>query len=364
MIIKIEALDTLFFKDGKPFSMGEESWADGIFPPPPSVICGALRTAWFAQNPEEFNKANSADDPTNSLMIKGIYFEYGNEIYFPLPLDLVKKKNEKDLKSYPLNKSKEINLSNSSAPDNNLTSGFDDEIESIDGGIIPLGSFERYLNSAETQFYYKSLSDIVLSEPKVGIGRENQTRTSSEGKLYRVGMRRLEETRKFMSQPNKIFLVIEYEGITLADSGFIKLGAEGKIAAFHKYDKIISLNNKNKSSGNNEKKSDTIFKFYLLTPAIFEDGWKPNLTKNAILKDLKLDFITACIGKPVNIGGFDMQKKTPKTMYKAVPPGSVFYFKTSKPFDEVFNALNGKSISEIKTDKEGYGIGFVGEVKW
>ena len=45
MTIQLDALDTLFFKDGKPFSLGEETWADGIFPPPPSVVYGATRTA-------------------------------------------------------------------------------------------------------------------------------------------------------------------------------------------------------------------------------------------------------------------------------------------------------------------------------
>jgi CRISPR-associated protein Cmr3 len=65
MIIELNPLDTLFFRDGKPFAMGEETWADGIFPPPPSVIYGALRTAWFANNIEEFVRLkinNKLDD--------------------------------------------------------------------------------------------------------------------------------------------------------------------------------------------------------------------------------------------------------------------------------------------------------------
>ena len=49
MRIRIKALDTLFFRDGKPFTSGEETWADGTFPPYPSVLYGALRT-WFITN--------------------------------------------------------------------------------------------------------------------------------------------------------------------------------------------------------------------------------------------------------------------------------------------------------------------------
>ena len=47
MHISIKPFDCLFVRDGKPFSMGDEVWASGIFPPPPSVVYGALRTAWF-----------------------------------------------------------------------------------------------------------------------------------------------------------------------------------------------------------------------------------------------------------------------------------------------------------------------------
>jgi len=53
MRIEIKSFDTLFFRDGKPFTMSEDNWADGIFPPPPSVIYGALRAAYFAQYPSE-----------------------------------------------------------------------------------------------------------------------------------------------------------------------------------------------------------------------------------------------------------------------------------------------------------------------
>ena len=36
-IIEIEALDTLFFRDGKPFTMGQDTVGESIFPPHPST---------------------------------------------------------------------------------------------------------------------------------------------------------------------------------------------------------------------------------------------------------------------------------------------------------------------------------------
>jgi len=89
MIIRIRPLDTFFFRDGKPFSRGQETWADGIFPPSPSILYGALRAIYFSEYPDEFNKANTPDDPTLNLKIKGIFLGMGKLIYLPVPADFV-----------------------------------------------------------------------------------------------------------------------------------------------------------------------------------------------------------------------------------------------------------------------------------
>lgn len=74
--IEIQALDTLFFRDGKPFDMGDDNWAEGIFPPPPSVIYGALRSAYFAEHPENMALANTDNDPTKEIRINQIFIRY------------------------------------------------------------------------------------------------------------------------------------------------------------------------------------------------------------------------------------------------------------------------------------------------
>ena len=85
MRIEITALDTLFFRDGKPFSMGEDTWATGMFPPSPSVIYGMLRTAYAAQN-----NINIKDiiKETEDLKIKSILLKYDKHYIFPYPTDL------------------------------------------------------------------------------------------------------------------------------------------------------------------------------------------------------------------------------------------------------------------------------------
>lgn len=76
MLIDIKPLDTLFFRDGKPFSMGDNDWADGIFPPHPSVFYGALRSAYIGKNIDCIGKISNKsdpDDPTQKLKILNIF---------------------------------------------------------------------------------------------------------------------------------------------------------------------------------------------------------------------------------------------------------------------------------------------------
>jgi CRISPR-associated protein Cmr3 len=90
--VALNAFDTLFFRDGKPFSMGEETWANGLFPPPLSVVYGALRTAYFSEHIGELKSANGDDDPTLSLniMFSAVYKD--GSYHYPCPFDVVQKK--------------------------------------------------------------------------------------------------------------------------------------------------------------------------------------------------------------------------------------------------------------------------------
>jgi CRISPR/Cas system CMR-associated protein Cmr3 (group 5 of RAMP superfamily) len=54
-----------------------------------------------------------------------------------------------------------------------------------------------------------------------------------------------------------------------------------------------------------------------------------------------------------------MEKGVPKTMYKAVPAGSVYFYETSENLEVVKERLFGKPISD-KMPEQGFGIAYVG----
>jgi CRISPR-associated protein Cmr3 len=357
MRIKISALDTLFFRDGKPFSMGEETWANGLFPPPPNVFYGALRSLYFSIFQDEFSRIEQ-EDKTENLIINQITPFINDKSRFPIPLDIVKKKETEDecclLKmtanqfssSYPLEKIL-------------TTSDWTEVVESMESKAYMLKrDFLKYLvNGSEYsvgRLKPEFQSDLIIEEPKVGIGRNNTTLTTDEGKLYRVGMKRLK------TGDNVFDFVVDFEGLNfnseLPERGFLKLGAENKSVHYE-----VLTDSENLAS---ETFQSNRFKLVLTSPAIFKNGWFPDfLDENyrGKFEGFSVKLIAAITGKSISIGGFDMKKRKPKPMFKTVPAGSVFYF-------EVEEGLKDFVVKEVKLtclnnlDKEGFGHAFIGKV--
>lgn len=342
MKIKITGIDTLFFKDGKPFSMSEETWADGIFPPSPSVFYGALRTAYFSQHPEEIAKANTESDPTKGLEIKSIYFGAAGQYMLPLPFDcagLMNSDGKEFLRLKLQKKAPGVTASNSG--DYYLSAS--QEVKKAEDGLISMSEMKRLLNNSE-RGQYSSISEFITIEPKIGIGLDRRSGTVSHGKLYRVGQRRLSPIRKKGQNSDFPFeFIIDFEGIKLPESGVFKLGGEGKLVSYEISDHNFDIP---------ECQETGLYRIYLLTPAIFTEGWRPDFN-SSLLSPYKFELLTHAMGKPLNLGGFDMKKRVPKKMYKAVPAGTVYFAKSDAPAKDI-SRLNFMSISDYSS-KEGFG---------
>jgi len=346
MNIEITAFDTVFFKDGKPFTMGEDTWASGIFPPPPSVFYGMIRTAYAAQN-----NISLADivEKTKELKISSILLKYDdkgeNHLLFPYPADLFqsKKEEEKKEEAITLMKLKANNItSNISAekypyvlsPETNI------KVEdNFDKAFLDKDSFEQvYLQAKDDAIYIKKNSDIIEIESKIGISKNIYSNQTDEGKLYRVGMIR-----------PKVKFLIEFSNIELKSEGYLKIGAESKAAHY----RAISKNDIKLPEIKNE-----FLKIYLATPAVFKNGSVPEFISNGHYDGIDFKLLTMAIGKPKFIGGFDMKANKPKPMKKAVPAGSVYYLKSNKA-KELAKKLHCKSISEVNPE-QGFGICYCG----
>lgn len=357
MEIRIRPLDPLFFRNGRPFTMGDESWADSIFPPNPSVLYGALRTAMATTKGKNIPFASIKTQLDNKvLQIGQLYYFLENQAYFPLPLDYVENKSksnetrekEKAEKQYTVSLSK-------TAPRKGIV---EKEKESLityilyapfDRGVTPEGALVSenallgYLENETATILSRKLSDYIKEEPKVGNGRTNQTKSVEESLLYRIGMQRLLDVDLGIS----LRLSAGYTAGDLHGTQ-VKLGGEGKIAVIKGISDQAPLQTKVLQI----KLKPGFFKLYFATPAIIdnESGW-PKLSVDAHL-------VAANIGKFQSIGGYDIVENKPKTMYKTIPAGSVLYYETNEAPEKI-EALQGQSFSDFRQE-EGFGIAYFG----
>lgn len=357
--IELEALDTLFFRDGKPFTMGEDTWAEGIFPPLPSVIYGALRTAYLSEDIKRFKTIEKKDDSA-LLRIISYCFKYGSRIYFPMPLDLIEvvhptnKGSRNELRLLKLNIHDKENFA-SSVPTSHFLESDTKNYDVVENGIINSLDLANYLAVNISTADYHSMNDFTFLEPKVGIGMNNDSRTTIDGQLYRVGMQRLDQL--------SFAVGFEFEQLESIPA-MIRLGGEGKAV------QCQSIESKKVLQKISIPMPSTLgkrFKLYLATPALFTDGWKPSwmTTDYTEHQGIKIRLLAAAVGKFVPVGGFDIQKKGPKAMRKAVPAGSVYYLELENETDNtrLEQLFHQKSISEIADSKQqGFGIAFVGGV--
>ncbi len=359
-MLQISPLDTVFFRDDRPFYKGAENYASGVFPPAPSVVYGAMRTAFFARY---IPKGPEKGDPTEGFRLKGLYLQCDGEPCFPLPRDCVHIKEEKENRAILLRLKENDLISNYALP-YLLTPPEVLEVIDIAGGLLSAPSLKDYLHLLSAEFYFDLLEDYVMAEPKIGIGRSRVTRTAEDAMLYQIEMKRLE---------NLNFLA-DYSGLDLPREGLLKLGGEGKPAAFKKVEKIEVA--PPRLEGN-------LFKLYLATPAVFSQGWLPGWLDEKTLvgnyQGLKLRLLTACLGRYEPIGGFNIGKKRPKPLRRAVPAGSVYYFELLEgDVSDIIAVFHNQNIigtdlspavdSNKKEDylqyaQQGFGLAYVGKVQ-
>ena len=401
-LLKLQAVDTLFFRDGKPFSMGDDTFATGIFPPPPSVFHGALRSSFLADN---LHLLSNASIETASIEITGIFYlkeENDNRLYnknkaseceltplLPIPLDLVRyKEKETNRLSFAAKKLSKAVLSNTQV---SSIADYSDEEKQLEQpeGYLSIQELNSYLQLDELT--YSVTDNLIHTERKIGNALNNERQSTEEGHLYRVNMSRLEKVNMSrLEKKNQRFSFLLQTNFS-PTSKWLRLGAEGKtVVCTNETAKTLPL--KQEGEEENEKpllsidiktplveETDGVyFKIYFATPCVFgqnttikTEGWLPDfdsydaVTRIAVWKGIEMQLITAFVGKPISIGGFDLATKKPKTMYRAIPAGSVYYFKLidSENKSKLLTNFHQQSLC-INPDfkKQGFGIAYIGNL--
>jgi CRISPR-associated protein Cmr3 len=358
MEVSLKPLDTLFFRDGKPFARGDETWADSNFPPNPSVVYGAMRTALATVDGRNipFDEISTKLDG-EKFQIQGLYYVIKDNNYLPLPLDFVeiksdnlkpKSKEKHQVHLLTIGKCRSVLSEQKSFLRYLLHPADFQQAEGLEGGLISESELKSYLNGNKTEAKALRLGDFLKTESKVGIGRDNDTRVAEEGLLYRVDLKRPDGI--------EMRVVSNAEGYSAADldKAVVNLGGEMKLAHFQAISKRNGLDIKPEDIHLDSGR----FKIYLSTPAIFtRSGWQPDLER---LFGIKATLVAACVGKTQAIGGYNLRGKDrgPKPMLRAVPAGSVYYYETEESPEKIAS-LQGQSLSDVMSE-QGFGVAYFG----
>lgn len=361
--------DTLFFRDGRSFEAGADVWTWNVFPPYPSTIYGMLRTFfinmvstkidsadYFAHIPKEYTDLLGTKNELGSLSILGPFLgkKDKNEasLWIPSPSDLWKweDRNNGKTKYYLLrpdsNRESVSQYTDLNIPFNSLVFHTDQnvsELERSEGtiggdrlGNYLIGDLKKIEKIRTEKFWEPEYSTIIT--------RDDNRLSAQEGLLAFPLHTRLQDCITFVEK-GFLFQVKGLNEFQIADIDSklnkpeaARLGGEGRIAIIEKINiKLFDQERIKQQITSNGK-----FRVILTSPAYFpQNTFYPDFLSSSDGKTLEGQWVIDGNGKTVRlvsmamgdravrIGGWDLVKKGPKDMIKAVPAGSVYFFEIS-----------------------------------
>lgn len=368
-----EALDTLFFRDGTPFHMGETD-SRGIrstFPPGMPTLQGAIRTAlavgqgWHKGSEWPEAKLGSYDG-IGSLKLQGPYLALAKDdkldYLFPFPAAAVRHKG-----GFAYLLPDDIPVATDMMNATRLTKeiGFED-IQGTAGLWLTAKGLEAVLSGnqpVEGDWYDSNC--LWTHENRVGIIIDRSTGTvARQGGLYSLAHIRPDA---------KLRIAVIVQGVEdswhQAIPKTIPLGGESRMA-------LIST----------QKVSDFLpappkltlcsgkvhFSVTLITPGHFgivnpsaEGSFEQvredvrEVIRTGPLKGFG-DCVSACIPKLSQIGGWDIVNRRPRPLRPVIIPGSTWFYEADASRSEEIIALHG---SHVGSDTE-YGYGQILIGRW
>lgn len=295
---EITPLDTLFFRGSTPMEAGQYNTVS-LFPPPPSVLKGALWTAYRSKTGAAFSAG--LIDGKIPLEIKGFFIKKDEKLYVPAPATWYydsdeKKKKGTELKNVSLCIAKDVSETLNTL---NMKSSAEDVVFAVpENDAKSLGEawvLLDFIQDPKAKFSDDSVlfnSDIYSSESRTGVGLTAEKK-AEDGKLYTSTHIRLHDGISF---------VIAVDSDIDFDKGKMILGGERRIAEYKKYDKTLSF--KENSSG-------------LFLSVMPIEATAENL--KSLISSAKLTVTS----------GWDMAKGFHKSSVSWIPAGAVFNSKVN-----------------------------------
>ncbi|MEZ4683691.1 MAG: type III-B CRISPR module-associated Cmr3 family protein [Caldilineaceae bacterium] len=376
----IEQTDVWLFRDGKPFSAGEEHMAQPLSTVANDgsrhlrgMLLGHSMADWQAYREQQTHDTvvaeitaqighpsfthNGIENPPalGNFSVAGPFLARREEDdivrYLPLPSDVVK---QKDTESYFALRPSKNKAMVANWPQEGLVplwSEVEDDIEAPDGSLwLEEAVLNDYLQGRKIKA--TKAEELYGVEPRFGTAIDYEHGSVRESMLYQAEFVR---TRK-----NVGLLVKLGEDVTVpAQQGTIAFGGEARGARYE----IIPESGITVQTGVSAPSQR--LKVMLLTPAYFSGGWYPaqhNWSK--FFNGQPVNLVAASIGTAQRLGGWDVAHNIPKPMRAYAPAGSVFFFESDQPILPPSGPLTETPGGELSLSKQGFGQIAVGTWEW
>ena len=373
MKYRIRPIDPLISRDSRQFGAGSPmhslNWLTN------TVIAGAVRTVLWKEsdNPD----SRETIETLKKIPVRGNFPILDERIYFPRPLDIIK--SSRDI--YQIRPGEFPKDSGANMPIDGLMPSFPDAEEDFKpeklNAFWEKNMMIHWLMHGKNDFTLKN--ECTLSSPaqdeRVHASIDTSTGTATDGKLFSTTgldfIHKNGDDKEFkqnrFSQEEISIDIVDINDMNLPARFIAPLGGERRLAEFLRREED---NNLWEYPEEFPKIIEGNLRLVLASPAMFNSGWLPDWidakTLTGIIPNTNVTakLISAVTERWQPISGwfYDRGNTGPKPMRRAVPSGSVYFFRI------INGTLETKSIwlKSICTDEQNVndGFGLVLAGKW
>lgn len=384
-----EQVDSWFFRESRSMDGSGATAMESVFPPPNNTLLGAIRSRignlYHAQHGstwEDFNKQKKehslariigyADDYAN-LQAQGawLYNRQEQQLYFPCPVNVLQQNNGYGF--FALGAPIQCDLGKVRLP----SLDFEQGQKAVEKVWIAAVDMQKVLAGRAPERVL-SVTDIITTDPRLGIGRNNQTRRINKSELYQTRHIRLKEQwGVYMGLRG---LSEEHAQKYVCAQTMMRLGGEARMASVSQLPQEVEKAGIGLPTA--PQLTDTVnsLVIYLLTPLPFPDNKEKNLPAlpgyafckktdkegisfwSGVLNDVEVEISSAVVGKTERVGGWNMAQHQSLPVRSFVPAGSCWYVNVanSDQARNIVQALHGKFLTSGRDRALGYGQVVVG----
>ncbi len=344
LTLQLHAHDTWFFRESRPHDAAGASELSSLFPPPIRTLAGALRTFlgesigidWqtltSSQADFDFQQALGGANDLGQLQLNGPWICYKGRRLYPAPLYLMQK--DQDIQRLIIGSPVRCDLGTvrlPAMPDGHT--GY----KNLEQRWLTASGMAKCLNNETPQVSdIVSAEDLFSHEARLGIARDNATRSVQDGKLYQTQHLRLKDQVYLELAVKNLHPALTSALTANTGSAILRLGGEGRMAGVQVQQHVEPL------PFAKARQTETIV-LHFMTAADFNGQLFPeyfNKTEHnghsvwqGEINGIELMIEAAVIGKVHREGGWDMQNHQPRPVKSFIPAGSAWYCRLTQATD-------------------------------